>query len=111
MSEPSGVKVFPLDPACEQYRRPTIARGHLIELHRVIQEFEAREKALFSPTFVGEIEIRTSFSYKSTRPPTFNLYRSGEMVACGVEGLPRAIAYAEAEAALTKGDRTSEGGP
>ena len=36
--EPGGVKVFPLDPACEQYHRPTIAKGHLIELHRQLQQ-------------------------------------------------------------------------
>ena len=38
--EPGGVKVFPLDPACEQYHRPTIAKGHLIELHRRIQQMQ-----------------------------------------------------------------------
>lgn len=68
------------------------------------EQLDRLEEGLFTPKFEGEIEIRTMFAYKSSKPPMFNLYRGNMLIAQAIVTKTRARAYAQAERALQNGE-------
>ena len=99
------------DGGCPPFDARLIAAAP--DLARRLAEAETKldslVESLFHPEMVGNIEVRASFSYKSSKPPTFNLYRGEVMVAQGIVSKKRALTYARAEALLA--EKPKEGEP